>query len=164
MSFPNNVNNIRINFNESLKLNSNSRGKDEIFLSAIYICALLQQWHVTKSLLLLNVINSTSFLRYVIVTMRYVLYVLCTVAVFAFYSFLSFFFSLYTFNSSRSTWCDSENWTRTLNERLKYFKVCVLVVIQRFLSRFLIEITKRESILNRTQLIPLISSKILEQN
>lgn len=44
MSFPNNVNNIRINFNESLKLNSNSRGKDEIFLSAIYICALL---HVT---------------------------------------------------------------------------------------------------------------------
>lgn len=123
MSFPNNVNNIRINFNESLKLNSNSRGKDEIFLSAIYICALLQQWHVTKSLLLLNVINSTSFLRYVIVIMRYVLYVLCTVAVFAFYSFLSFFFfSLYTFNSSRSTWCDSENWTK----RLKYFKACVL--------------------------------------
>lgn len=51
------------------------------------------------------------FIRFVFIRL---FYVLAQFSRFIAFFFLFFFlFPLYTFNSSRSTWCDSENWTRT---------------------------------------------------
>lgn len=125
---------------------------------------------VVALLFLLNVFFLiVFFLRYVIVTVRYVLYVSFLYDYFMYWRsfpvFIAFFF-LFSFffhctrlipRVARDAIPKTE---RGLNERLKYFKACVLTW---WLYNIKISIldwnNERESILDRTQLIPSISSR-----